>query len=305
MAETNSSGTVVKSYIYDAFGVEQNPSDSDTNPFRYCGEYYDIEIGQIYLRARYYNPSIGRFTQSDPAMADGMNWYVYCGNDPINFWDLTGRIKEGDKEKYGENSTVYKAILYLGDAWQIFPEYRTEIEEVANEIRYLANSNGSGYIDNVIKALRKVGQLPENLNYVEQVLVAGYPIDAMAMDSARQEADRATWEIFGEAGNGDGEANAFKHAYWNAVATQKIGSKKARLFANAHEFGWVWENASNPIPMKMDLHNNSMGQMIGSSNLYKDDIKSWVLRLQMRGQLLKIVDGKLVPTNANAQFLPG
>ena len=45
--------------------MEQNPSDSDTNPFRYCGEYYDIEIGQIYLRARYYDPIIGRFTSLD------------------------------------------------------------------------------------------------------------------------------------------------------------------------------------------------------------------------------------------------
>ena len=82
VAETNSSGTVVKSYIYDAFGVEQNPSDSDANPFRYCGEYYDSEIEQIYLRARYYDPSLGRFTQSDPAMS-GANWYVYCSNNPV------------------------------------------------------------------------------------------------------------------------------------------------------------------------------------------------------------------------------
>ena len=33
--------------------------------FRYCGEYYDSEIEQIYLRARYYDPSLGRFTQQD------------------------------------------------------------------------------------------------------------------------------------------------------------------------------------------------------------------------------------------------
>ncbi len=34
---TNSSGTVIKNYAYDAFGVEQNIDDNDTNPFRYCG----------------------------------------------------------------------------------------------------------------------------------------------------------------------------------------------------------------------------------------------------------------------------
>ena len=87
---TDSSGTIVKSYTYDAFGVEENPSDSDANPFRYCGEYYDSEIEQIYLRARYYDPSLGRFTQQDPAMEDGYNWYVYCENEPVNRIDVTG-----------------------------------------------------------------------------------------------------------------------------------------------------------------------------------------------------------------------
>ena len=72
--------------------MEESIDSSDTNPFRYCGEYYDSEIEQIYLRARYYDPSLGRFTQSDPAMADGMNWYTYCGNNPMNAWDPTGLV---------------------------------------------------------------------------------------------------------------------------------------------------------------------------------------------------------------------
>ena len=95
---TDSSGAVVKTYSYDAFGVEENPSDSDTNPFRYCGEYYDSEIEQIYLRARYYDPSLGRFTQQDPAMADGMNWYTYCGNNPVINVDPSGLAIQIDEE---------------------------------------------------------------------------------------------------------------------------------------------------------------------------------------------------------------
>ena len=38
---TDGNGTLKKSYDYDAFGNEENPSSSDTNPFRYCGEYFD------------------------------------------------------------------------------------------------------------------------------------------------------------------------------------------------------------------------------------------------------------------------
>ena len=81
--------TISKYYEYDAFGNEINPDSSDTNPYRYCGEYYDFESGTIYLRARYYSPMHGRFTQVDSAR-DGLNWYAYCGNNPIMCIDPLG-----------------------------------------------------------------------------------------------------------------------------------------------------------------------------------------------------------------------
>ena len=74
---------------HDAFGNEKDRVGSDPNPFRYCGEYFDVESGSYYLRARYYDPSIGRFTQEDPEK-DGLNWYTYCNNNPVLFIDPTG-----------------------------------------------------------------------------------------------------------------------------------------------------------------------------------------------------------------------
>ena len=62
--------TVAKYYEYDAFGNELAPDESDTNPYRYCSEYFDKETGTIYLRARYYSPNHGRFTQLDPQETD-------------------------------------------------------------------------------------------------------------------------------------------------------------------------------------------------------------------------------------------
>ncbi len=52
-------------YKYDAFGNIISYNDDDSNPFYYCGEYFDNETQTYYLRARYYNPRIGRFTQQD------------------------------------------------------------------------------------------------------------------------------------------------------------------------------------------------------------------------------------------------
>ncbi|MBR1443515.1 MAG: hypothetical protein IJ583_08285 [Firmicutes bacterium] len=86
---TNNSGTVIKSYSYDSFGNEKNIDKNDTNPWRYCGEYYDNETGSIYLRARYYDPGTGRFMTEDPAR-DGVNWYSYCGGNPVILADKSG-----------------------------------------------------------------------------------------------------------------------------------------------------------------------------------------------------------------------
>ena len=95
---TNSSGTVTKNYTYDAFGVEQDASDSDANPFRYCGEQYDSETGNYYLRARYYSPGVGRFTQEDTHWNPGnmiygdepQKWNEWQGEeDPLNLHAYT------------------------------------------------------------------------------------------------------------------------------------------------------------------------------------------------------------------------
>ena len=86
---SNESGKSIKSYDYDAFGVELNKDANDTNLFRYCAEQYDNETDSIYLRARYYSPSLGRFTTEDPAK-DGDNWYSYCAGNPVNSWNPSG-----------------------------------------------------------------------------------------------------------------------------------------------------------------------------------------------------------------------
>lgn len=84
-------GVVTKSYDYDPYGNQLTEVDAlDKNPYRYSGEYYDAESGYIYLRARYYDSTTGRFISEDPAF-DGFNWYDYCGGNPLNRWDPSGQ----------------------------------------------------------------------------------------------------------------------------------------------------------------------------------------------------------------------
>ena len=85
----NSGGPVAASYEYDAYGNTEQDGTAPYNPFGYKGEYFDTETGFVYLRARYYDPSTGRFINEDP-IRDGNNWYVYANNNPIRYIDPWG-----------------------------------------------------------------------------------------------------------------------------------------------------------------------------------------------------------------------
>jgi len=51
------------------------------------------ETGLVYYRARYYEPTLGRFVSMDPAgMPDGVNRYAYVGNDPVGMVDPSGMV---------------------------------------------------------------------------------------------------------------------------------------------------------------------------------------------------------------------
>ena len=87
---TDDTGEVIQRYDYDPYGVELGEEDStDENPFRYSGQYTDRETGYVYLRARYYDPALGRFLSMD-LMMDGANWYIYCAGNPVMFIDPSG-----------------------------------------------------------------------------------------------------------------------------------------------------------------------------------------------------------------------
>jgi RHS repeat-associated protein len=102
-------GAVTDTYEYDIFGNIRTESGSSANEFTYTGEQVD-STGLQYLRARYYDPAVGRFLSQDPLPF--MQRYVYVGNHPINFVDLTG--------------------LCWGPDWRC--EVQEEIEDTANDV---------------------------------------------------------------------------------------------------------------------------------------------------------------------------
>jgi RHS repeat-associated protein len=114
---TDKDGKVTKRYRYDAFGVEKNIDENDANAFRYCGEYYDKETATVYLRARYYDPDIGRFMSRDSVTGKNedplsLNLYTYCANNPIYYSDPTGHIFVLDDVAIGIGVIAAACIIY-------------------------------------------------------------------------------------------------------------------------------------------------------------------------------------------------
>ncbi|MGN6715678.1 RHS repeat-associated core domain-containing protein, partial [Anaerocolumna jejuensis] len=83
---------VLNRYEYDAWGNVTESQEKVENRFQFNGQQFDSISQQYYLRARYYNPVIGRFTQEDTYRGDGLNLYAYCTNNPVYYVDPSGNI---------------------------------------------------------------------------------------------------------------------------------------------------------------------------------------------------------------------
>ncbi len=103
-AITDAAGNVVERVSYDIYGMPtftdyrtdpQNPAVVENsiigNDILFQGRRYDQETNLYYYRARYYDPIMGRFMQTDPmGYHDSMNMYQAFNQNPVNFVDPMG-----------------------------------------------------------------------------------------------------------------------------------------------------------------------------------------------------------------------
>lgn len=82
---------------------------------RFPGQYYDVETGTHYNYFRDYDPSIGRYLQSDPiGLEGGINTYAYGYNSPLRFTDPTGENSQAaGRVGWAVGGAAYRGIGFL------------------------------------------------------------------------------------------------------------------------------------------------------------------------------------------------
>jgi len=107
-------GTVLQTISYDPFGNITSQSSSNNNQLHYTGREQDPDAGLYNDRIRIYDPITGRFITEDTlGFKAGVNFYVYCQNNPVNHNDPYGEFMGWDDAvAAGGGATV--GVIALG-----------------------------------------------------------------------------------------------------------------------------------------------------------------------------------------------
>jgi len=188
LALTDGNGVIVESYRYDAWGrvlgvYDASGSQIDEsavgNRILWQGREYSWKTGLYYFRERWYDPITGRFLSNDPiGISGGLNQYVFCGNNPVNFVDPFGLCEESSGLNWVQGGL---------DAVGVFDPFG--IADGLNALIYL----GRGQYGNA--SISAIGMIP----YIGDIGKAGkYGVAAVNVTSRARSVERAleTGEIF-------------------------------------------------------------------------------------------------------------
>jgi RHS repeat-associated protein len=210
---------VVDGYTYDVFGAIRSQSGSSDNYWLFTGEQLDSDEGLYYLRARHYDPEIGRFLSRDPlpgAVASPLTLqrYGYAFNNPTNWVDPSGLCPLYNPQCIASKivgripTSPYTAVPWRSGRTQLF--FTCLIYAGTGECR----------------TVERLGEL----------------------------AFKFQDEIYGENTEGTA-ADRFQHCFWSASIAVVEGSSFAKTITDRYEE----YPSNDPIDKAFDLESNRLG----------------------------------------------
>ncbi|UQZ35447.1 hypothetical protein C2I18_19105 [Paenibacillus sp. PK3_47] len=152
--------TLLNTYDYDIWGNPTVTEEADQypNPFRYSGEYWDDNTDLQNLRARWYDPSIGRFITEDTWEGrinhpDSQNPYIYVINNPLIYVDPSGNWCEAtvNGKFYSHSGTCSNPDNEIPDyqhharqAVRDIGDYMPGVSQLVNGYKALSGENLDG-----------------------------------------------------------------------------------------------------------------------------------------------------------------
>ncbi len=207
--------------------------------------------------------------------------------------DVTGKVVSAEKAyDFSEEVTTFSDLGIMYNAWEEFISENPNSTEAEQEdfliqfvesgaLRQARNSRGIGdYIPGY-----------DNLNPAEKELLKEHPLQAIQVFNCANNATDATIEYYGTNG-WQNNSDAFRHCCWNALMKKAIGESAAAEWATAHEY------ESSGIDKEMDLYNNAVGRSINVTGKTDSEIYNAVKDKVVNGDCRRIVNDKLVPTDA-------
>ncbi len=130
VALTDADKQTVNSYAYSPFGALAGGTEAIPQPFKFVGQHgvMNEPNGLYYMRARYYDPRVGRFISEDPLGFDGgdVNLYAYVGNSPVMLvdpWGLCSESTWGNSfEESLNNIATYSSVAGTASRYILTPQ---------------------------------------------------------------------------------------------------------------------------------------------------------------------------------------
>ena len=112
-------GVVTDIYSYDAYGNLLGSTGTNENDYLYRGEQFDESLDLQYLRARYYDPTTGRFISTDPFEGNieqpvSRHRYLYANSNPVMNLDPSGLFSMQDIQASFTLDSIVKGLNLVG-----------------------------------------------------------------------------------------------------------------------------------------------------------------------------------------------